>query len=863
MSNFWSIIDVFSKKRERKILRDEDDRALFIRKYQAFRSLLQHNNSALLTMGDMQEKAGGGFVFDRAYIRASYDALAGDIWNIIEGLNVLTDDGSKGLRIPYETIDAAVRGELAGRAAVPETDFVLPLDAVRKKDHLAAGGKFSSLGELASALGEAVPPGFVITAHACKVFAGENGLEEFLRERADRFRSRRYEEIEAASLEVAEFIRRGRVPPDLETAVLEAYRSLVEQTGRPGLRVAVRSSELHEDVMASFAGQYESALNVPGDGIMVRYRDVLASQFTPRALLYYRNRGFDMEEMAMAVGVMAMVDAAVSGIVYSRDPKNPLDDTVLINAVRGLGPYAVEGAVPADNFVVSGGRILREAGPRQEVMLEPAEEGGTRETPVPLEQLGKPSLDNDQIVRLAKHARDLEDRFHQPQDIEWAMDPHGRLFFLQSRPLRLSGTGPLTAEKRPRVAEGQKILIDRGTVACQGVGAGPVHMVLGRDDLAAFPQGGVLVIRHTLPEYAAVLHKASAVVSDIGTTLGHLATVAREYNVPAIFNTENATQVLQQGMVVTVDAVYATVYEGSVAEVLREKWVPDRTTESPAVMLLRTILRHITPLNLTDPRKPEFSPSGCRTFHDITRYAHELALKAIFELSKESHFAEHSAKQLVSDVPLKWWVIDLEDGTDKGVTGKKIRPEEIVSVPMRALWQGMIALPWKGPPPVDAKGFMSLVLSASTDPSIDPAVGQRFADKNYILVARNFCNVSTRLGFHFSTIEAFIGDQENQNYISFVYTGGGADAGRKERRAVLISRLLEQFDFRVEKKGDSLFARMEGFKQALLEDRMEVLGYIIVHTRQMDMVMFNDAMVDFYFKDMMKEIKSGLFKEAS
>ncbi|MFH1349454.1 MAG: pyruvate, water dikinase, partial [Pseudomonadota bacterium] len=169
---------------------------------------------------------------------------------------------------------------------------------------------------------------------------------------------------------------------------------------------------------------------------------------------------------------------------------------------------------------------------------------------------------------------------------------------------------------------------------------------------------------------------------------------------------------------------------------------------------------------------------------------------------------------------------------------------------------GMTALPWKGPGPVDAKGFMSVMLSSTTDPSIDPSVGRRFADKNYIIVSKHFCNVSTRLGFHFSTIEAYLGDQENQNYIGFVYTGGGADPGRKSRRAALITKILEKFDFRVEKKEDTIFARIEGHKQDFLEERMKVLGHLIVHTRQMDMVMYNDAMVDWYYKDLLKGIKT-------
>ncbi|MGD8229704.1 MAG: PEP-utilizing enzyme, partial [Desulfobacteraceae bacterium] len=479
-----------------------------------------------------------------------------------------------------------------------------------------------------------------------------------------------------------------------------------------------------------------------------------------------------------------------------------------------------------------------------------------KEVPVPDEFHSKPCLTDEQVSELASIARRVEAHFGQPQDLEWAITQDEQFYFLQSRPLRLVPKGALAGERRPRVANEHRILLDKGTIACRGVGAGPVHVVQKEEDFINFSEGDVLVTRHTPPELAPLLQQASAVVSDIGNILGHLATVAREYKVPAIFGTERATQVLSNGMRVTVDAMYANVYEGIVEEVVKEKEAED-SLEAPATLKqLREILQMITPLNLTDPRSPNFSPKGCKTLHDITRFAHEVAMRAIFELSKESHFAERSAKQLVSGVPLKWWVIDLEDGIAEGVKGKKVRPEEITSIPMHALWEGMIAMPWKGPPPVDTKGFMSVMFSATTDPSIDPSVGRRFADKNYIMVAKHFCNVSTRLGFHFSTIEAYVGDKENQNYISLVYTGGGADPGRKSRRAILISRLLEKFDFRVEKREDTIFARIEGYKQGFLEERLKVLGHIIVHTRQMDMVMYNDAMVDWYYKDFLKDMES-------
>ena len=325
---------------------------------------------------------------------------------------------------------------------------------------------------------------------------------------------------------------------------------------------------------------------------------------------------------------------------------------------------------------------------------------------------------------------------------------------------------------------------------------------------------------------------------------------------PAIFNTEKATEVLRNGIQVTVDAVYANVYEGVVEEMLKGKKSHDPLKASPALKQLQEILQMITPLNLTDPQRPDFRPTGCKTFHDITRFAHEVSLQAMFDLSKESHFSERSTKRLVCDVPMQWWVIDLEDGIKGGIKGKKVRPEEIVSIPMQALWQGMTALPWKGPPPIDTKGFLSTVFGAMTDPSIDPSVGKRFADKNYIIISKHFCNLSNRLGFHFSTTEAYVSDKPSENYISFIFKGGAADVNRRIRRIQFVGRLLDRFDFRTEIKGDSIFARLEGHDQAYMMDHLKVLGHIIIHTRQLDMVMFNEAMVNWYYKDMLKGIES-------
>jgi pyruvate,water dikinase len=854
------MFNFFSKKRREKALRGEEEQDLFARKYKAFRELLDANNAVLSTMADMQEKASGAYVFDAAYVESSYRSVAEGIDRIIDSLNYMSDNKYKDLARANDRINKVVEEALYQTVAVPETDYVLALESVHKDKATSCGGKMACLGEAANETGLQVPSAFVITTFAYQSFVQHNRIEALLKQKCDSVDIRDYAALEDASREMQGLVQESEVPGDLQDAVLIAFDEMKRQTGEASLHVSVRSSAILEDIMASFAGQYATVLNVTRDNLIEAYKKVISSQFTPNALFYFKDKGFNINEMAMAAGVVQMIDPASSGIAYSRDPRDPDEDVVLINAVWGLGDYAVGGVVPPETFKViasakDGSRILRNKEGVQRVMSCVSANGGTQEMAVPDHLQDTSCLNDDQAQKVNDLTRRLEVHFGVPQDMEWAIDQKGDIFVLQSRPLRLSYGQKEKPPDRPRHIKGHKLLLDQGKIACRGVAAGPVCQVREEKAMADFPKGGVMVIRQAHPEFAPILDKASAVISDTGAVLGHLATVARELNVPAIFNAKDATKALRDGEIVTVDAQYCRVYEGEVSELLKAKG--DKQTRwfanSPAYQHLGTILKEITPLYMTDPRAPDFRAKTCRTFHDITRFSHEMALKEMFDFSKHTYFSEKSAKKLVSkEIPLEWLVIDLEDGLKPDLKGKRIGPENIVSEPMRAMWEGMTAVPWKGPPPMDTKGFLSVVAGSATDPD----TAAYMTDKNYIVLSKNFCNLSVRLGFHFSTTEAYLGEKENQNYVSFAFKGGGADSGRRNRRVAFIARILDKFDFSIEIREDNIFARIEGHEEAFLKERLKVLGHVIVHTRQMDMVMHNEKMVEWYYKDMIKGIES-------
>jgi pyruvate,water dikinase len=458
----------------------------------------------------------------------------------------------------------------------------------------------------------------------------------------------------------------------------------------------------------------------------------------------------------------------------------------------------------------------------------------------------KPVLTDNQALELARIALSLEEHFHTPQDIEWCLDQDGRLQILQSRPLKQMAALEREAEQEVPDVD-YPTLLRGGEMASSGVAAGPVYQVRNNLDLLQFPEGAVLVTAFPHPTWATLLSRAAAIVTDRGGITGHLANVAREFGLPALFNTGQATAALTPGEIVTVDADGRSIYQGRVEELLQQTGAKQGAMlNTPVGQTLKEVMTCITPLNLTNPEAPNFRPGGCRTLHDLTRFAHEVAVKEMFAFEKHRALSKYFIKRLVTEVGLEWWVLDLDDGFKEEVAGNSVELANITSTPMLALWQGITAVPWEGPPPVDTRGFMSIVMGAATDPNLAAAGGTIFGNQNYFMISRDFCNLTSRLGFHFSTVEALVSDRAFENYIRFSFKGGAADYPRRVRRARFVADLLEQQHFLVDVKEDALFARLEGEQKDYMLSRLRILGYITIHTRQLDMIMLNDADVAFY-----------------
>lgn len=823
--------------------------------FKKFKTILERNNRILELMADMSDKLGGEYIFDRQYIFDTCESLNDQVFKLISDLCVLNQRKNTDLFIAFERIQHEIREEMAGRHSFPMVNPVLLLEEINSDHQDEVGNKFACLGDIRNILGLAVTDGFVVTTKTFSDFMEENGLFDYIRELLSGWEGENRPYFREMSAKVQQRILDAHISRALASPIHSMLDTICSRHKGNATRFAVRSSAWGEGGEFSFAGQYDSVLNVPKSGVMDAYKRVVASAYSPEAWQYRVHRGFREHEMAMAVGCQVMVKADTSGVIYTFAPVVPGKESMIVSAVWGLGPAVVDGTAESDTFFLDREppytSIFTETAYKdKQLVCDPGE--GIVWQDVPEDIRNMTCLTPVRVQQLAGAAMVIERYYRKPQDIEWAFDRNGTLIILQARPLKLSGTG---ADAPAPPLSGEVVFSGKGMVVHGGVGSGKVFIVRRNDDLDDIPDGCILVSKYTSPRYSRVMPKVRGIITDIGSATGHMAALAREYRVPAVVDTGIATNVLSTGDEVTLDAGERTVYRG-ILRGLNQFDLSGQEVfeESYEFRLLRRLLKKINPLNLVDPHHEDFKPTACRTYHDITRYIHEKAVEKLIDLSENyQHQHDSPPMRFESNIPLGLLVIDIENGTSVPRNSTTIHAEDIVSVPMKALLDGL-AEPgmWATDPvPLDLKGFMS---SISRTFSSQMALPEKIG-RNLAVISREYMNLNLRLGYHFNIVDAYIGESLNDNYIYFRFLGGVTDKVRRSRRAKFIAEVLEKFDFRVETHGDLVVGRIKKISRERTVCKMKIIGGLIGYTRQLDISMYSDSQITKYLGDFSQRIQ--------
>lgn len=434
--------------------------------------------------------------------------------------------------------------------------YIKWFDQISKEDVASAGGKGANLGELTRA-GIPVPPGFVVLSSAYFALLDAHRLRIQLHQLLATHDARDPRQLETVAKKCRQLILQSEIPAAIASEIFTAYHKLGSHTP-----VAVRSSATTEDLpAASFAGQQESYLNITGDAnVLIKVRQCWASLFGARSIFYRVEQKFDHFKVGIAVPVQQMVQSESSGVIFTVDPISTDRDKLIIEAVWGLGDYIVQGVVSPDHYVVNktSGEIISKNVSKQEVM-EVRSTYGVKEVKVPLKIRAKQKVSDQIIVKLAEIGKKIHQHYYFPQDIEWAY-ANKKIYITQSRPITTLGKDNRSQILDSSIQHLTSILM--GAPASPGIVTGPVQIVPDVKHLEKVKQGDVLVTDMTTPDFVPAMRRAAAIITNRGGLTSHAAIVSRELGVPCVVGTTQATKVLLDGMIVTVNGSTGQVFKG-------------------------------------------------------------------------------------------------------------------------------------------------------------------------------------------------------------------------------------------------------------------------------------------------------------
>ncbi|HEY8476556.1 MAG TPA: PEP/pyruvate-binding domain-containing protein, partial [Chloroflexota bacterium] len=412
------------------------------------------------------------------------------------------------------------------RDAVP---FVRWFEELSRDDVPVAGGKGANLGEMTRA-GLPVPPGYVVAVDAYRRFLQASGIADEVAARLARLDVDDPAQLRDVSEALQALVRRAPVPDEVRQAIVGAYGELSRRRGVGQEFVAVRSSATVEDTAQfSFAGMFQSFLNVRGPDDLVRsVKACWASLFGARVLFYRIKQGLGGEQL-IAVVVQAMVNADRSGVLFTVDPATNDPRVLVIEAAWGLGEVVVGGQVTPDRYEVDKETLalVRKSIGRKDFMLVRDERTGeTVRVELPEERATAQVLSEGEVRTLAELGKRDEAHYGTPQDAEWAIEG-GTVYLVQTRPV----TTLVERRRAPTPPERGKVLL-RGLGAGPGVASGAVRVLRSPAEGEKLRPGEVLVTVMTAPDWVPIMRRAAAIVTDAGGMTSHAAIVSRELGVP-------------------------------------------------------------------------------------------------------------------------------------------------------------------------------------------------------------------------------------------------------------------------------------------------------------------------------------------
>ncbi|WP_321494674.1 PEP/pyruvate-binding domain-containing protein [uncultured Desulfobacter sp.] len=821
-------------------------------KYEAFKRLLEHDRAAHEHLAILEDLYCHRRRVDLEFVVRTYEAFSVAVAGMVRELLTMCPMGYWSLKDYHKKFDFYVRFMLAPPKFDFSPPFIITLDQENCLDEDISGGKASVLARLKQTLGLPAPQGFVITTRAFHFFMEAGNLTPFVRQQLATLDIDDPISLASTAQALEQAVLGTPLPQDLAREIEEAlvsFENVADSSGKSSasFRLAMRSSAVREDGNTSFAGQYLSLMNVDTADVALGYKRVIASKYSPAALAYRIRSGIPDHDTPMAVLVLEMIEASTAGVIYTQDVNGRDPGSLRIYSAWGLGGAVVDGRVIPDMIRVDHNGDITDIriGAKESHLVPDAGQGICMAKTIKAKRDAL-SIATTEIITLNEWARKVEKYYKIPQDMEWCLSSQRELYILQSRPLKVQEP---VEKKLPSPCPDISPLCREGRIICPGKSAGYLFKLNRLEQLKDIPEQAVVAAPFGLPQYAAAIHRMAGIILQTGSTAGHLASVAREFGLPAII-CPDGFDTLESGSMVTLDADAGRVYPGRIASLLSSS--PGRSDQdgfSKSILMdkLGFLIRFCADLKLTDPDSKDFNPDACRSMHDIIRFVHETAVREMFFLGQRKGTRKKGARQLISGLPMLFYVLDVGSGNESGLIfpsekNAVLGMEELVCIPMKALFKGMSHpdICWDEASHFDWESYDKIVMAGGIISADSPQFG------SYAVVSRTYMNLNLRFGYHFVILDCICTHPREENYILFRFSGGGGNSGGRWRRAAFIAGVLEKIGFITQVTSDLIDGRVMGVDETRIQEILDLTGRLLGATKLMDMYLKEEADVEEY-----------------
>lgn len=792
-----------AKKNQRQTNCPEQVKAHFLK----FRRIQKLNTKSLEIMAEMDRILGGDFIFDRAFMETSIRELGETIYHAVYCLNAMSDDRYIKLYDRFQELRDVLDDILAGGMGPYAKKHTLSYSTIGWELEPVAGFLNACLAEAFYHLGIPVPDGFAVTVSGCSaILESGSSVNSFIT--TDELNRPADEAADAIINELSLFSERNRKASEIMIRPVPISDKKNIPAASPFICTATPEKLLNACIRV--LSDYCSINGINKKDVKI-------------ALAVHENLKADIQGTVQVEPLEGFSSGAIK--IKAFYDKNTIQETYVL---KRIFPYSIvqseitPKSIKTDFFPAADG-------------LKPGDKGLNR---------GHALIKPDFLRSIAENAIKFWRMAGEQYELHWVKSKDGRLFFIDfisHESSRLQTTN----DKEESVNEIEaEILASGGDVVQSGAAAGLIKHILENDTPDSFPEGSIAVVKTASPKFFSFLRKSSAFITEIGSPASHLATLARELRVPSVFGLEKAMSLLPDGMEVTFDASEKTVYKG-----INEKIIAASNTnagltpEDEEYSSLKRLLRWITPLELTEPDPEDFSAKGCRSYHDIIHFVHECSVERLIGLQDTTKGNIRSFSSKVDlDIPIDLYMIDLggalaQNNCDYG----HVSIENLKSQPLKSFLRGICdKRVWSSSP---ARLKPSDIISGMSRFPADTHGMPRYSGTNHVLAADCYMNLGLLLGYHYTIIDSYFGNNANQNYIYFRFAGGFADKGRRSLRADFIRSVLEELDFRVNVQTDLVVGKLKIANQGEMDSKLSRLGQLSAFTRQIDILMTDMATV--------------------